>query len=369
MDTRAPAYNADVAECGFWRRGFAQGAGYALPGLSFLIIPMIFAWGSPLPQLLVLGALLLTLAVLAVGWAWVTHWPEWARWLWVLALTVVISAVAFVTDSPGILGYYSVYVTMAAATLLPWLMARIVIIAVAVAAAGVSLMDAQPLAVMMAILALAMGLMVGLALESEHKDRQLRQAEQRTAVFAVAAERERIGRDLHDILGHSLTTIAVKADLASRLVGRDDDAALAEVQALATIARQALSDVRSTASGMREVRLANEIASARSVLLAAGVEAVVPSALPPLTDERAELFGYVVREAVTNVVRHAGATTCTIECDESSVTVRDDGEGITRGGGGSGLKGLGQRVEEAGGSLAVDSSAAGTTISARMEDA
>jgi ABC-type nitrate/sulfonate/bicarbonate transport system ATPase subunit len=101
-------------------------------------------------------------------------------------------------------------------------------------------------------------------------DRELQQTRE---ALAVAAERERIGRDLHDILGHSLTAIAVKAGLARRLVGRDDAAAATEIGEVERLAREALADVRATASGFREVSLATELAVAGSMLRAAGVSA------------------------------------------------------------------------------------------------
>ena len=133
------------------------------------------------------------------------------------------------------------------------------------------------------------------------------------------------------------------------------------------IARQALGDVRATASAIREVRAANEVAGARSVLEAAGIEARLPSALPPLGDEVSALFGYVIREAVTNVVRHSDARTCTITVTEERVSVTDDGVGRSDATGGSGLAGLRRRVEAAGGRLEVDSArGAGTTVTATL---
>ena len=153
-------------------------------------------------------------------------------------------------------------------------------------------------------------------------------AERRVSTLAVSAERERISRDLHDILGHSLTAISIKSELAGRLIDANPDAAKAQIAEVEEIARQALADVRSTASAIREVRVAVELAGARSVLLAAGIEAQVPAALPALTDETSELFGFVVREAVTNVVRHSGATRCTISVTEDRVEIVDNGSGL-----------------------------------------
>ena len=103
-------------------------------------------------------------------------------------------------------------------------------------------------------------------------------------------------------------------------------------------------------------------------MVAAGVEARTPAAVPDLDDDASEVLGYAVREAVTNVVRHAAATTCTIECGPGWVRVRDDGAGIAPGAGGEGLDGLRRRVEDAGGSLTVESSGSGTVIEAKLGD-
>jgi len=189
-------------------------------------------------------------------------------------------------------------------------------------------------------------------------NRELRRTREALAVAAVAAERERIGRDLHDILGHSLTAIAVKAGLARRLVGRDDDAAATEIGEVERLAREALADVRATASGYRTVSLASELAVARSVLRAAGITARLPAAVDEVDPAVRELFGYVVREAVTNVVRHAHARTCTIAVGPRMVEIVDDGTDSAAHVGpnagrtaGRGLSGLAERVRAAGGNL------------------
>ena len=183
-------------------------------------------------------------------------------------------------------------------------------------------------AIYISVVAAGMGLATAAGMEAGAAQGRLQRAEQRVSTLSVAAERERIGRDLHDILGHSLTAISIKAGLAARLVDLDPAAAKAQIAEIEQVSRQALADVRTTASGMREVRLATEIASARSVLLAAGIESRMPSALPPLSDELSELMGYVVREAVTNVVRHSRAGVCTIVVESSAVEIRDDGRGL-----------------------------------------
>ena len=160
---------------------------------------------------------------------------------------------------------------------------------------------------------------------------RLAEAEQRVSVLALAAERERIGRDRHDILGHSLTAISIKSGLAARLVDHDPAAAGERLRGGSDVARQALADVRSTASGFTEIRVTSEIAGARSVLLAAGINANLPTAVEPMPSEVSELFGYAMREAVTNVVRHSDADSCTVTVDARQVTVTDDGRGFPAG--------------------------------------
>lgn len=368
----------------------AQGLLYFAPSTVFVAIPIVFIVGQPLPVVVGVTIAALLLGGLFVGCTLIMHWSEHRRWAWLAGMVATLVLLGFVSGGDARPTYFAPYLTAASAVLIPWRRARFAIMAVTVAVLVTALIQRDLFGIVMATIAFSIGLSIGLGLEAERTQRALRAAEERTAVLAVAAERERIGRDLHDILGHSLTTIAVKADLAHRLVGRDDEAARAEVDSLALVARQALADVRATASGMREVRLATEIASARSVLTAAGIEAITPTAMPVLDDTRSELFGYVLREAVTNIVRHAGATTCTVGCGSGHVTISDDGRGLggrrSRGGEtpradgrdgqgqqssgiieGSGLRGLRDRVEQAGGTLTVASSASGTTLTATME--
>jgi two-component system sensor histidine kinase DesK len=176
--------------------------------------------------------------------------------------------------------------------------------------------------------------------------------------LAVTRERERMGRDVHDILGHSLTVITVKTELAGRLLesvpaspGRDR--AQAEVVDVERLAREALADVRATASGYRQVSLGSELAVAATVLRAAGVTARIPVAVDSVDPAAREVFGYVVREAVTNVVRHSSATWCTIAVGPDWIEVVDDGRPAAAqlAGSGTGLPGLRERVQESGGLL------------------
>jgi two-component system sensor histidine kinase DesK len=174
------------------------------------------------------------------------------------------------------------------------------------------------------------------------------------AEIARLEERTRISRDLHDILGHSLTTITVKAGLARRLATTDPARAAAEIGEVETLARRSLADVRATVSAYREVTLAGELAAGRELLRAAGITAELPGALDAVSSAHNELLGWTVREALTNVVRHAHATWCAVRVSPSGVEVLDDGAGLGAGIPtplGNGLSGLRERVAGAGGTL------------------
>jgi two-component system sensor histidine kinase DesK len=179
-------------------------------------------------------------------------------------------------------------------------------------------------------------------------NRELLEARIEVARLASENERNRIARDLHDLLGHSLTTITIKAGLARRLSVRDPDRAATEIGEVEELARRSLADVRAAVSSYREVSLAGELATGRELLRAAGIDAHLPTATDVVAPEYQVLFGWVIREGLTNVVRHAGATRCTITFDRTSVEIVDDGIG-SGGPAGNGLTGLRERVTAGGG--------------------
>ncbi|WNV83387.1 sensor histidine kinase [Umezawaea sp. Da 62-37] len=183
---------------------------------------------------------------------------------------------------------------------------------------------------------------------------ELRKARDEIATLAVAEERNRLGRDLHDILGHSLTTITVKAGLARRVLESSGDVERAkdEIREVEELARQALGDVRATVSGYRQVSLSAEVVGARAALRAAGVEPDLPHAVDNVRPELQEVFGYVVREGVTNVLRHSRATRCEVRLGDTWVEMRDDGRGAGDTPSGCGLTGLAERLRKVDGKLA-----------------
>jgi len=131
--------------------------------------------------------------------------------------------------------------------------------------------------------------------------------------LAVVAERERIARDLHDLLGHTLTLVAVKADLAGRLIDADPARARAEIEDIHRTAREALADVRAAVTGMRSTRLASELATARGALDSAGIALTLHGPPQPLPPQVETTLAFVLREGVTNVVRHALAQHCRVD--------------------------------------------------------
>jgi two-component system sensor histidine kinase DesK len=178
---------------------------------------------------------------------------------------------------------------------------------------------------------------------------ELYQAREEIEQLATEQERLRIARDLHDLLGHALTTVTVKAELAARLVDRDPDRARQEMEDVAALTRQGLADVRAALAGYREVSLVTELANAGEVLRAAGITAELPATTEVVPAELRELFGWAVREGVTNAVRHSRAQHLRVGLEQRAIEVVDDGTGTGTGVPGSGLRGLTERAAALGG--------------------
>jgi two-component system sensor histidine kinase DesK len=175
------------------------------------------------------------------------------------------------------------------------------------------------------------------------------------ADLAVAGERERLARELHDLLGRTLSLIAVKAELASRLSAKGDASAEAELSDVQRLARQAVRDVRDAIAGAQAPSVETELAAAEAALRTAGIDVSIENSSTSMDPAHETTIAWAVREAVTNVLKHSSARTCRIALNaadgSSTLQVEDDGRGPTGHGNGTGLDSLSQRVHALGGTL------------------
>ncbi len=306
--------------------GWAAAAGYAvlIAFCALYLTALPFAWAGQQRRFWLVYAAMLVLVAIEAAFA---HQDAFAMLTFVSVMTV------------GALGARAIPV-----------LALYIAVAVAVPPAVHSWhagLDFTPL-ITITLVGLAMYSFFGLI----RSNRELAEARSEVARLAAENERTRIARDLHDLLGHSLTTITVKAGLARRLAERHDERATTEIAEVEELSRRSLADVRAAVAGHRDVTLAGELATAREVLRAAGIVAELPGSVEVVDPSVSELFGWVVREGVTNVVRHARASQCTVRVDRGWVEITDNGRGGTAGAG-NGLTGLRERVEAAGGTVHV----------------
>ncbi|WP_202613637.1 sensor histidine kinase [Ornithinimicrobium cerasi] len=180
-----------------------------------------------------------------------------------------------------------------------------------------------------------------------------KQDAQRTteARVALTEQREQVARDVHDVLGHSLTVVAMKTELAKRLVDTDPERAKHELAEVQDLSRQALAEIRATVGGLRVARLTEEVEAARMACAGAGIDVTFPEDLSVVDPRHRITMAWVLREAVTNVVRHSRARRCVVELGSDCITVTDDGRGLQGRREGNGLGGLRERVQQAGGRL------------------
>ena len=199
--------------------------------------------------------------------------------------------------------------------------------------------------------------------------------ERRTAAereLALVSQREALGRDVHDILGHSLTVLTLKAEVARRLIEHDPAAASRELDEVITLARGALTDVRSTVTRLRSPDLDSQMEATRTALSAARIRLDMTGSAQDIPERQRALMAWALREATTNVVRHAKAATVAVHLEPGLLRVSDDGVGLAGDQPGNGLAGLRSRCEQEGGSLTMispltprtDSSCTATTDAA-----
>ena len=185
---------------------------------------------------------------------------------------------------------------------------------------------------------------------SMHKSREHKAIEKE---LDILTERERIARDVHDVLGHSLTIVNLKAELAAKLVETNAPAAQEQMRQVAQLSRQALAEVHSTVTRLRVPDLEGEVLASSRALETAGIQADLPDATTAanIAGMNSSLFSWALRETVTNIVRHSHATYATVRLNSTGLEVIDNGIGIGDAPCKSGLTGLCTRIEDAGGTL------------------
>jgi two-component system sensor histidine kinase DesK len=272
----------------------------------------------------------------------------------ILAVEAIALILAFGAPWVGTL----IYVSVSAGSLLPTRRAVATISALAAVSVAFSIAGGSDTGntVTFFLLTFGIGTMMVFVRQIFALVDDLREARDAVARLAVSEERLRFARDLHDLLGHSLSLIVLKSTLANRLFAADPTAAAGEVRDIERVARQSLEEVRSAVTGYREPGLAVELERARWALATAGVEATVRDSAGALPADVEALFGWAVREGITNVVRHSRARRCVIEArvdrGEARLEIRDDGAGAAADARpGNGLRGLGERAAGVGGRL------------------
>ncbi|MEV7193524.1 histidine kinase [Streptomyces sp. NPDC093510] len=305
---------------------------------------------------------------LTLVFRYTTRILRWGPVIVSFALLVVLAAVLAFSLGDHWLGLF-VYVSVSAGAVLPiryslWIIPAVTFLMILV---GLRYDGLGDLVTNLGVIALLVGFAMSGVRELVRTTLQLRQARATVAQLAANEERLRLARDLHDLLGHSLSLVTLKSELAGRMLPDHPDKAARQIADIEQVSRQALVDVRAAVSGYRRRTLADELAGARTALTAADIEAVLPPEPPAaLPGEEAEAaLAWALREAVTNVVRHSGARRCTVAFTARQtlggplleLSVEDDGVGSSGAAGaagaaaGNGLTGLAERVEAVGGAL------------------
>lgn len=334
---------------------FAQDEGASLIALSsliytgFLFMPAIVGVPSEIWLWPTLCSLALFLPLYVLCWRGRTQ----VRWLAIAA----IAALGFALQPASLTANtYIIYAAAAAGVMRPLSIAATAIAAILIGYSAWVLFLGQPWLVLVVVWIVSVAVASGNALAQANrlKEAKLRLSQEEVQHLARLAERERIGRDLHDLLGHTLSVVVLKSELAARLFDRDPAAARREIQDVERIARDTLGQVRRAVTGIRAAGLRAELANARLALEAADIQLHYEASNAALDPQLETVLALGLREAVTNVIRHAGATRVEVRLgvDTSGawLDVMDDGRGGTLQPG-SGLRGMRERLQGLGGTL------------------
>jgi two-component system, NarL family, sensor histidine kinase DesK len=335
-------------------------------GLLFLLGPVSDLADEPITRaqtvaiaVALAGFVALYLALLPPVAAIARHGP---RGLWsALGVLAALALLTLVLGAPQSFVLLFVYVVAAAGMLLPYAAAIAVIgVTAGGVAAGLAVSHAGDSTVAAyALTIVAIGALMAVLGRETRANRELRAAREELARLAVTEERLRIARDLHDLLGHTLSVIALKSELAARLVESDPRRAQGELEDVQSVTRQALTEVREAVHGYRRLAFADALDGARAALGAAGSDCRFEGAAAGLPPEVENLLAWAVREAATNVVRHSDAHACVIRFSSAdgavALQIDDDGTAAAANGAGhgdgAGLAGLAERVRRLDGTL------------------
>jgi two-component system, NarL family, sensor histidine kinase DesK len=290
------------------------------------------------------------------------------RTLLLLALTVL--GVAYYPLNAGAIGMLIYVAAMAPYTTESLAVASAAIAAATLIGTAEGILLHQPFVAWISMAFLTAGVGIGNLVGAVQKraNQKLSLAQDQIEHLAKVAERERIARDLHDVLGHTLSVVVLKSELAGKLMGTDAAQARREIGEVEEIARRALSEVREAIRGYRAEGIGAEIARARRTLDAAGVSLDCRGDGVRLDPNHESVLALVLREAITNILRHAGASRCRLELaadgGRTVLRVEDDGRGAI-GHEGNGLRGMRERIEALGGRLEIDSQQ-GTRLTAEI---
>jgi two-component system sensor histidine kinase DesK len=303
--------------------------------LLFIVVPVVTAianTGSTREHLLAIaGAVVFSATYVVLVITWIDETRYW-RSLALAGVMLALACVLTIADRPG-WGFLFTYCAACLGLVVGSDLGMPAVVLCAAAAFGAVVVGGGGggSAAGFAASAVGIGLLLVLMRDLRMRNMELSEARAELALSAVAAERERFARDLHDLLGHSLSVIAIKAELAGRLLKLDPDRAASEVADVEGVARESLREVREAVSGYRQPTLEKELEGARVALSAAGIAAEFVRAPVTLDPDVEAVLAWAVREGATNVIRHSGATHCQVHVraslGDAAVEVVDDGEG------------------------------------------
>jgi two-component system sensor histidine kinase DesK len=324
--------------------------------IGFMGWPAVKHGTTPLEWMLTFAGLVVFLALYFRG-----HWVCDRRELLVIIAAITFLGAAYWNWNPGA-GSFFIYAAAFAGRLQPVRLAvrAIAIIEIVVIIETFALHIAAYNFIWPIVFCLLIGAITIHQSQQRTANAKLRLAHEEIEHLAKLAERERIARDLHDLLGHTLSLIVLKSELATKLAERDVQRAIDEIRDVERISRDALAQVRVAVRGYRSGGLMSEIDSARATLATANVDATIDVKPQQFPATHEVVLALAVREAVTNIVRHARATHCRIALDGNVLTISDDGVG-GHAPFGSGLAGMRERVIALGGTLTRDGDE-GTTL-------